>query len=209
MRIRLATAVAVAGIAVAALPGHAATAPKPQITDPAGDANGINDQLGGVFSVPSTSTPADLSGADITSVLFTSTFKTKLVNGKRVKVPSGFTVSMALAEAPMSNVIFRVAANTASCGTSVFFEYAGGGDSTVRCPSTSTTGEDTVYKAAPAKVKGTTITWTLPISSFPAGTSFTDLNAQTRQYTPVPTGGFVSAPQWDFATSTATYSVGK
>src|SRR3954468_10764661 len=116
MRIRLATAAAAAGVAIVALPGHAATAPKPQIADPTGDANGFNGQ-GVVTGTPEPATPADASGADIKSVLFQSTFKTKTVNGKVKKVPTGFTVSMALAAAPMSNVIFRVAASAGSCDT--------------------------------------------------------------------------------------------
>src|SRR5690242_15184159 len=111
MRIRLLALAAAAGIGLTALPGQAATAPKPQITDPAGDANSLNGQ-GIVGGAPSQATPADASGADITSVLFQSTFKAVKKAGKTVQVPTGFTVTMTLSAAPtVPNVIYRVAAS--------------------------------------------------------------------------------------------------
>jgi hypothetical protein len=208
VRIRLATAAAVGGLALLALPGHAATA-KPQITDRAGDANGVNDQA--LFlSVPSlgAATPADISAADITAVTFATTYKTKRVDGRRVRVPNGFTVTMRLAAAPsMGNIIYRVSADTGQCPTSVFFEYTTGGDSTVRCPAADVTDEDTEYPGR-ATVKGTTITWKLGTSALPVGTKLTALNAQTRQVTSTPVV-FVTAPQYDYASSTKTFAVGK
>jgi hypothetical protein len=53
-------------------------------------------------------------------------------------------------------------------------------------------------------VKGTNITWTLPLSAFPIGTKFSALSAQTR-FNPA----VITAPQIDGATSTATFTVGK
>ena len=214
MRTRLLALAAAGGIAVAALPAHAASAPKPQITDPAGDANGVNDQGSGE-GVPSQSGPADDSNADITSVLFQSTFATKIttkrVHHKRVKVikkvPTGFTVTMTLAAAPGPETEYRVVAATTDC-SDLFFEYgtdAATGGSDVRCPATPPATEVT-YKVPDAVVKGTTITWTLPISVFPAGTTFTGLSAQTR-LNPV----VVTAPQMDGAAAPANvaFTVGK
>src|SRR5579884_650709 len=76
-KFRLLTLAASVGVVATMLPGHAATAPapKPQIVDPAGDANGINDQGLGLANV-NVSGPADDANADITSVLFATKFKT-------------------------------------------------------------------------------------------------------------------------------------
>src|SRR2546421_303888 len=67
MRVRLLALTAAGGIAVAALPAHAATG-KPQITDPTGDANGVNQQFPGLGpNPPSENTaPADVAAAVIT-----------------------------------------------------------------------------------------------------------------------------------------------
>jgi hypothetical protein len=209
MRIRLATAAAVAGIAVAALPGHAATAPKPQITDPTGDANGVNGQ-GIATGAPSPATPADASAADIKSVLFQTTFKTKTVHGKVVKVPTGFTVTMTLAAAPsMPNVIYRVAASAPSCDT-LFFEYStavSGTDGSARCAASlpATSGPVAVTSVA---VKGSSVIWTVPVKSLPAGQTLSSLDAQTRFISGTP-GVSLTAPQYDEASSAATFTIGK
>src|SRR4029077_20985555 len=119
-------------------PAHAA-GPKPQITDPTGDANGINQQFPGLGPEPpdEQTAPADGAAADITSVLFETNFVTKKVHGKKVKVANGFTVTMTLAAAPTSDIEYRVSGAAGDC-SSVFFEYntapaLGGSD--VRCPA--------------------------------------------------------------------------
>ena len=197
MRVRLLTLAALAGLSLAAVPGHAASSPKPQITDPAGDANGINDQGEGL-AVPSESTPVDVSAADITAVTFATNFN-------KLK-PTGITVTMTLSAAPTTPEFFyRVVATIKGCA-SVFFEYGtdvATGGSDVRCPSTVPT-KDKTYSDAPAVVKGHTITWTLPLKAFPVGTKFTSLSAQTR-FNPA----VITAPQIDGATSSASFTVGK
>jgi hypothetical protein len=209
MRVRLATAIAVGGLALLALPSNAAT-PKPQLTDPSGDANGINNQalITGGPSVGIVS-PADVAAADITAVTFVTTYKTKIVNGKAVKIPNGFTTTMKLAAAPtMSGVIYRVSADMAGCDTSVFFEFATGGDTAVRCPGAELTDPDISYAAGKAVIKGSTITWKVSSKAIPVGTKFNNLNAQTRQRTATP-AGTLTAPQYDYAASTKTYTVGR
>jgi hypothetical protein len=205
MRVRLLTLAALAGISVAAVPGNAAPAPKPQIIDPAGDANGVNDQDAGL-PVPSQSTPTDVSAADITAVTFATTLKKQKVDGLVVTKPIGFTVTMTLSAAPTTPEIFyRVVATTAGC-SEVFFEYGtdvAAGGSAVRCPGTVPT-KDKTYSDAPAVIKGSNITWTLPLSAFPVGTKFSALSAQTRLNPAI-----ITAPQLDAATSTATYTIGK
>ena len=208
MRVRLLTFSALAGLCVAALPGHAATAPKPQITDPTGDANGINGQ-GVVTGAPNPSTPADASGADITTVVFRSTFKSVKKAGKTVQTPTGFTVTMTLAAAPaLPNVIYRVAASSPDC-PSLFFEYSTAVSATTapaRCAQTLP--KTSVPVAATNVVKGNSIVWTVPITSIAAGQTLSSLDAQTRFISGTP-GLSLTAPQYDEATSSATYTVGK
>jgi len=208
MRIRLATAVAAAGIAVTALPGHAATL-KPQITDPVGDANAVNGQ-GVATGAPEQSTPVDASGADIKSVLMQTTYKTTKAHGKRVKVPTGFTVTMTMAAAPtMPNVIYRVAASAPSCQT-LFFEYStavSGSDGSARCAAELPTNSGDVAVTSVA-VKGNSVIWTVPAKSVPVGQTLSGLDAQTRFISGTP-GVSLTAPEYDEASSSATFTVGK
>ena len=206
MRIRHVALASAAGVTAAlAVPAHAA-GPKPQIVDAVGDANGVNQQFPGVGPEPPTvqTAPADVAAADISTVLFATNFVTKKVKGKKVKVPNGFAVTLTLAAAPMPNVEYRVAAAAADC-TSVFFEYDTSvalGSSDVRCPgATPTTGTDYGVKAT---VSGTQISWVVPNGVFHNGTVFSSLNAQTRTVE-----GLITAPQIDYAASTATYTLGK
>jgi hypothetical protein len=205
MRLRLCALTAVAAIGVAALPSLAGV-PKAQITDPVGDANGINQQFPGVGPEPpdASTAPADLSSADIVSVTFQNTFVTKVVKHKPVKTPNGFTVTMQLAAAPTPNIEYRVSGAAAGC-TSVFFEYdtsVGTGGADIRCPATPP-ATNTTYDGT-AAVSGSKIVWTVPASSFRTGTTFSSLDAQTRTVAVE-----VTAPQVDYATSSATFTVGK
>ena len=205
MRLRLSAIAALTAIAMAAIPSLAGP-PKAQITDPVGDANGINQQFPGVGPNPpdTVTAPADLSSADIVSVTFATTFVTKIVKRKRVNTPNGFTVTMALAAAPTPNIEYRVSGAAGGC-SSVFFEYdtsaqTGGAD--IRCPATPPAMSVT-YNGT-AAISGSKIVWTVPAGAFPSGTTFSSLDAQTRTVAVA-----VTAPQIDYATSTATYTVGK
>lgn len=206
MRIRLASAAAVAGIAVAALPGHAATAPKPQITDPSGDANAVNDQGVGA-PIPSASTgPADDAAADISSVAFTSTFKIKKVKGKKVKVPTGFTATMKLGAAPVPETFYRITTSIPSCD-SLFIEYGtdvATGGTAMRCPALPG-GDETDYTIPDAVVKANTIVWTVPVAALSAGTTLSALHAETRANPAI-----ITAPAIDISDGgTATFTIGK
>jgi hypothetical protein len=209
MHLRLVCAAAAAGIAVAATPGFAAKAPKPQITDPVGDANAVNGQ-GVVTGTPEPTTPADVSGADITSVRFQSTYKTKTVHGRTKRIPAGFTLTMTLAAAPTTpNVVYRVSSSAPIC-EELFFEYSTSVSNTVgsaRCAAAlpQPSGPIPVTKVV---VKGNSIIWTVPAKSLPAGQTLTSLDAQTRVIAETP-ALTVTAPQYDEASSSATYTVGK
>jgi hypothetical protein len=205
MRIRPVVLVAAAGVVATVAPAHAA-GPKPQVVDAIGDANGVNQQIPGVGPEPPTvqTAPADLSGADISTVQFVTNFVTKKVKNKKVKVADGFTVTLTLAAAPTPNVEYRVSAAAGKC-KSVFFEYDTSialGSSDVRCPGTTPT-DDTDYGVT-ATASGTKISWVVPGGVFRTGTVFSSLNAQTRMVE-----GVVTAPQIDFASSAATYTLGK
>jgi len=234
MHARLGAALATAAIAVAVIPAHAATAPAtpgptPQITDPTGDANFINGQAPGA-PVPSQTTPVDQASADITSVLFQTTYLTQtftkkvtvVVKKKKVtktvtftiKIPTGFTVTMNLAAAPGPETEYRVVTTKGGCA-SFFFEYStdalvdSGADPTgslaqqtqMRCASGE---EKTAYTVAPATVNGSSITWTVPLSQLPLGTSFTNLAAET---TVNPAA--LTSPFYDTASSSGSFTVGK
>jgi hypothetical protein len=193
VRARLIGIAATASALALALPAHA-TAAKPQIVDPKGDANGSNGQ-GEITGLPSVSTPVDDANADILSVLFQSTFtKTKV---KRV---TGFTVTLTLAAAPSSTIFYRVTAKTADC-PDLFIEY--NGTTTVRCPSTVPT-QNKIYTVPKAKVSGSKITWTIPVSAIPNHTTLSLLQGTTRVSAAV-----ITAPQLDEATTTKTFTVGK
>jgi hypothetical protein len=203
MRPRLIALASAAAIGVAVLPAHAA-APKPQITDPAGDANGFNDQGVGA-PIPSQTSPADDSGADITSVTFASTFVTKKVGRRTVKTPTGFTVTMALAAPPTPETFYRIVATIPGCDQ-LFIEYGtdvATGGTAMRCPSLPG-GTATTFTIAHAAVKNSTIVWTIPTTVLPAGTTLSSLSAQTRL-----NPAAVTAPQIDYASSSATFTVGK
>ena len=204
MRTRLVAIAAAAGVAAAVMPAHAA-GPKPQITDPTGDANGLNDQSTGTGVPPSVSTaPADIAAADIVSVLFQTNFVTKTVKRKKVKVANGFTVTLTLAAAPTTDIEYRVSGAAADC-SSVFFEdntapVTGGSDT--RCPGATPTTD--VDYGVTATISGNKISWVVPNGVFHNGTVFSSLNAQTRTVE-----GAITAPQIDYAESGATYTVGK
>jgi hypothetical protein len=187
------------------VPAHA-SGPKPQITDETGDANGVNSQGLKLGIEPQQRTePVNVPGADITSVLFTTTFVNKKSHGKKVRTPNGFTVTLTLAAAPTTDIEYRVSGAAANC-SSVFFEYNTAPGATVtsdaRCPG-STPLQDTNYVVS-GSANGQKITWVVPDGVFRNGTVFSSLTAQTRTV-----AVRLTAPQIDYATSAATYTVGK
>jgi hypothetical protein len=218
MRMRVAAAAGLTAIAVAGLPAHAAPS-APLIIDPVGDANGLNDQ--GVFATSPSgfpentqTSPASISAADITAVSFASTFVTKRVRGKKVRVPTGFVVTMTLAAAPtVPNLFYRVAGSTHGCD-SLYLEYSTASTDpqpgSARCAAVPPQ-TNRVIRLTHVAVVGTSIVWTVPLSSIPAGTTLTGLGAQTRGtvYVSSPAiNGGPTAPQIDFASTTRTFTVG-
>ncbi len=208
-------AVAVAALALAAGTTAHAAAPtfKPvTITDPAGDANGINGQ--GTEDVPSTSTPSDYSGGDIVSIAW-------VTNGTKSK-PTGFTVTMTLSGAPAKNTIYRVTTATADCST-FWLNYSDMVDGAItgslqhNCPgftgANPTSSSESVKLGDGVTVKDKTITWTVPASVIPSavkpGTAITSLSGHTRFYAGTSISGGATVPQIDEAAGDGTYVYGK
>ena len=215
------TAVLAALAAAAVLAPHAGAAPKkaPQVKDITGDANGINAQgfedLAPQVPDGGTATaPASVAAGDIVSVQFASTVVKKKV--------TGFTVALVLGGAPTAGLTYRVEAVTPACA-SFFIEYrvdpSGAAKTGVRCAATD--GAAT-YAVAPAKIAGSTITWTVPLAAlgkaYKVGTQLTSLGAQTRgfiwfagQTVDIPELGKttgLTVPQIDHATSATPFKIG-
>lgn len=209
MRTRLLAPLAALAAAAVTLPSSAAT--PPQIADVKGDANGVNGQgvadllvEGGPDNVATA--PADDAPADITGVRFATTFVARRVGSRTVQVPTATVVTMTLAAPPTDpETFYRVYATTATC-SDLFIEYgtdAALGGASVRCPSDDPTAPDKELTAQTA-VKGSTITWTIPVSQLPAGTQLSALSAETRL-----NPALVTAPVIDVAQSAKTFTVGK
>lgn len=179
MRTRLLVLGLAAGLGIAALPAHAAKV-TPQITDPAGDANAINDQGFGTGAPPSTSGPGSQPAADITALTFQTTFKKKRVDGKKVKVPSGSTITLALSAAPDDNTFYSIDATTPSCDSTGFVYDTNAVPAYAQNRALCADDTPSSDIAGPvAKVVGSSIVWTLPLTTFPVGTTFTDISATT------------------------------
>ncbi|MBV9097860.1 MAG: hypothetical protein JO079_07375 [Frankiaceae bacterium] len=232
MRARLCAALATAAVGVAVLPvyagsGPAAAGPAPQITDPSGDANGLNDQGLGLGDLPVTTTPVNDGAADITGLTFQTTYKTVTStqtvivttkkNGKVVKikktvttttqVPTGATLTETLAAAPDTNTFYaiRFTSTAASC-KSVELIYDASpapvyAQNDGRCQDGGTTAS--TIAGPVSTISGSTIVWTLPLSAFPVGSTFSAISAQTLP-------GAVPAGNIDrTADSTFSFTVGK
>jgi hypothetical protein len=199
---------AAAAVIATTIPSHAATA-KPQITDPVGDGNAVNDQGLGA-PVPSQTTPSEYAGGDIVSV----TFQTLFVKRGTKRVANGFTVTMKLAGPPGPQTDYRITAHTPTCSADVGevrFQYdslAAGARGGAQCYSTTATTPSPI-KTKSVVVKGSTIIWTLPANAVPKGTSFADLGASTRMVFPgSPSPRSATVPAVDVAGSSSIYTYG-
>jgi hypothetical protein len=175
--------VAASVLGALALPSEAAPAPKPQIVDTVGDANGLNGQAIGL-PLPSVATPAGASMADIQSVRWSTVFK----KVGRKRVARGMQVVLTLADAPQTGFYYSVGATVpATCdgaGTALVLTHVDEKASrvdTVSCQDNATAsstnlGSDVVVDAA-----AHTITWTFD-AGLKVGTRFTDLTAATSAF---------------------------
>lgn len=217
MRVRpLSAALLAAGVALAT----PASAVGPQIVDKADDANYLNDNSPVLTPVenPLNHNPTPVgstAAADILSVEWRS-----LYGGRNVLL--GFTVTMVLKAAPAKQgVLYRAMAETDSC-TQLWLQYYSSRPQ--HTPQTSlrhTCDGSVVVVAAPARVQGSTIVWTVDLraKSTPPqvtkGTELRGLSAHTRDFVDNPDcvlddSRCVTSPtQYDTTrTASATYTVG-
>lgn len=166
---RACAAVAVVAAVAAVAPANATTSgPKPQITDPVGDANGVNDQGSGT-AYQSVSTPADDAPADITSMLIQSVFKKVKVHGRTRQVWNGFSVTLSLAAAPDSVDYYAVQATVpGACPDGIDFQYSAFTAQPLNDVSCTTGGTGIAINRdlhGHAVVKGHSIVWTVPANA--------------------------------------------
>jgi hypothetical protein len=200
---RLVLALAAAGIALSALPGHAA-APKPQLTDAKGDAVGMQ------------------AGTDIVSVQFSTTGTGK---GKFYK-PAKLVVTMTLAGPPVTTppgITYEVDVMTKECGLLTFSMQDGSPYTTVTGVNgwgdwgdcTTSTAADGV-ELIRTKVKGNTITWSWGLKAIPkalkVGTVWGPFEARVDPTNPVvPFPSSLTSTELgliDAGSSTATWKLG-
>jgi len=177
---------------------------------------------------PSTLTFADKAGdntspskaQDITGVTFTTTGKV----ARKKYVPTSLVITVTLSAPPSADgtTIYEVAFDQPGCGN-VYLSVVPG--SAVLDPSynsadcgsapDATTGSTSTSFAAEPETRGSSLVWTVPLSSLPApakvGTKFTALNAFTDLVDPVfgifgP--GLVTGPLYDTAATDTSYPVG-
>lgn len=173
---RLSLAVAALAVAALAHPAAAAKSGALHVIDPAGDANGINGQGFGI-SAPSVSTsPASLSGADITKIDLVTNF----VRKHKTRHAVGFDVVLKLAAPLQKGVLITVTMDTSvPCGDTSTIQLAYGTSALAVCqtPAGSSTSNDTIGDWE-ASDDGTTITWHIaPI--FKPGVKISNIYAST------------------------------
>lgn len=190
------------------------------ITDPTGDANGLNGE--GFASAPSVSTPADDAAGDIVSISWTTNGTVKTVGKKTVRSATGLQVTMKLSAKPQTNTIYRVTTATADC-TTFWLTYSTAADGPAvaafqdNCPGFTAAGPTSTSEVIPLttfKIDGTSITWTVPASVLPKsvklGTQITSLSGHTRLFAGSATlGKGATVPEIDEAAGAGTFTYGK
>jgi hypothetical protein len=172
---RLALVVAAAAAVTLTHPAGAA-APKSgdlHITDPSGDANGVNNQGFGL-PVPSESTsPATVSGADITSI----DLKTLWVGKGKKRKAQGFFVILKLAAPLQKGVLITATMQTSvPCGDTSTIQLGYGTEALTICQGTGTSS--TTIGSSEISDDGKTVTWQIdPI--FKPGATVTNIDATT------------------------------
>lgn len=177
---RLSFALAATAVLVAGTSAHAASRPL-VLTDPTGDANGVNSQAVGLPLPSTSSSPASASGADLTTVTVTNLFKGK---GRAAK-PAGITVTLKTAGALQQGVNFVVTMDTSKpCGDSSRVQLGYSNAPVVNsqlaiCQSAAAGGTSTTIGSVEADTAKGVITWTLDGSAFSKGTTISNFDASS------------------------------
>lgn len=151
-------------LAVAAISAGLAFAPAshaagPQVTDPSGDANHINDNAPVVLPVdnPANNNPTPVGSDDAADIL---SIEWKTLRDKK-KAVTGFTVTMALKAGPTkAGMLYRATSETTECTTLWFQYYTSKPSLTPQASLRHSCSGSSVVVPIPAKVVGKTIVWT-------------------------------------------------
>lgn len=163
--VRSCVALGAAGALLLGVPAHAAVPTyKPKkltLTDQAGDGNALNGQGNADFG--SVATPVQAAGTDILKVEYAST-GTMVKKGKTY-VPSctGFTVKVTLADAPMSNTIFRLT-GVGFANDGLWWIQYDGSATTIRYGTQDESDNLNDHQTdliTPVKISGSTMTFTV------------------------------------------------
>ncbi len=194
MRRRLLIAATLAAGLALAPSSHAVEAPKSaQVTDPASDANFINDNA----PVSSPLIPPNPANNNPTPVGSEPTADILAIEWKTLKAAGatkGFTVTMYLTAAPTkSGILFRATSSTADCSTLWFQWYTSDPGNTPQ-GSLRHTCDGTQVVPIPVKVVENTITWTyefsnkdLPNAQVRTGVDIAELGGHARPFITNPT----------------------
>lgn len=173
---------AVAATALAFVPsGAGAASAKPLITDAKGDARALG------------------SGYDIVSADLYTTGTTKKVGKKTVYTPTKLVLTTTFAAPPSSTpgATYNVYADVSACDNGSFNWYYQPGNTLYGegqlyidgCGESDATGTSMFVGEAYPVVKGSTITWTMPLKAMgpdlPLGTTFTNFRVYADQNEPV------------------------
>jgi hypothetical protein len=184
MRARLVLATATAAALSLLLPGaHAAG---PQVTDPASDANHINDNAPIVLPVnnPANNNPTPVGSDDAADILSIEWKTTK----KKATV-TGFQVVMTLKAAPTkSGLLYRATSETADCSTLWFQYYSSNPGNTPQGSLRHTCDGSAAVVAIPTKVVKNTIVWDFAFADknmprlVKTGTEIIELGGHSREF---------------------------
>lgn len=186
MKLRAVAAAALAAGMAFTPSSHAAG---PQVVDPPGDANHVNDNAPVVLPAdnPANNNPTPV-GSDDPSDILSIEWKS-LKEGKK-KVLTGFTVVMTLKAAPTkAGMLYRATSETPDCGTLWFQYYTTKPSLTPQASLRHTCGGGAaVVVPIPTKVIGTTIGWTFLFKDknmpkvVKKGTDITGLGGHSREF---------------------------
>ncbi len=163
------------GVAMLALvPGaDAAPAAAPQVVDISGDANFVNGQ-GSAKGIGQATPAGSQDYADVTSVLWKTTWKSRKVGRRTVKVADGFTVTTTLTSAappPSGTTLVYRMLGTPPCGNFFGVVYYTTPNSDPKIPQSAVrddcTGETRLSKIALPVIKDNTMTWTVKFTQLP------------------------------------------
>ena len=174
MRTPALAAVSAVTLLVLAHPSGAATRGL-HLTDPTGDANGINGQGFGL-PLPSTSTgPAEVAGADITGMDLVNRFR----GAGKTRKPSGFDVTLHLA-APLQQgtVITVTMESSAPCGDTSTMQLGAGTSALAICQSSKAGSAGATIGTTEVSTDKKSITWSID-GIFKAGTKVSSIAASS------------------------------